>query len=253
MTFDSVRFMRDLERRYQAATGLQNRSAYKIWYCQIRPAPILTLGINPGGAPSNTSSDGRSHLTGEKAAASGSYFEGNEHDVLDCHWKENDNLRPLLTALVGGDESRIRSDVIKTNLAFQRSAKAADIDIASAIAASAPFLREIIAVVQPRLVLLTGAGMSEFTSRFTSSFEQIAGPERDPGVKQMVFAAAKATLPDTGRDALVVQVAHASQFGWTYSRYEVAARIRKLLEGLAGFEKPKAVKPVVRRRPSSSE
>ncbi len=44
-------FMRDLERRFRVATGLPNRSQYKIFYGQIRPALIRTLGINPGEDP----------------------------------------------------------------------------------------------------------------------------------------------------------------------------------------------------------
>lgn len=48
-------------------------------------------------------------------------------------------------------------------------------------------------------------------------------------VKQTVFRPARITLRVTGRFALAVQVAHASQFSWTYEQYQVPDRVRDLL------------------------
>ena len=221
-------FMRELEQRFKRASGLPDRAYYKIFYGQVKEAPILTLGINPGGAPSNTNPDGRTHKDGVIAAASASYFENDEHDILDCEWRENRGLRTLLTPLVGGALSDIRQKVVKTNMAFHRSAQKKDIDIDHSMNKTAPFLAEIIKVVNPRLVLLTGVPLNEFTSRFASGVTQHAAPERDPDVKQVVFAACSAHLRSTGKQAVVVQLAHASQFGWTYERYKVADRIRAI-------------------------
>lgn len=221
-------FMHDLEVRFKRASGLPNRAWYKIFYCQIKRAPILTLGINPGGAPENTHADGRVHKDGVVAAASGSYYENDEHDILDCDWRENLGLRTVLAPLVGGDLASIRRDVVKTNMAFHRSARKKDIDIDRAMDQTAPFLAEIIGVVSPRLVLLTGVRLEEFTSRFATSAKEIVTPERDPGVKQIVFAASSARLRATNTSALVVQLAHASQFGWTYGKYQVAKRILEI-------------------------
>jgi len=55
-------FMRDLELNFKKSSGLVDRSAFKIFYCQVRPAKILTLGINPGGSPANTHPNGFTHL-----------------------------------------------------------------------------------------------------------------------------------------------------------------------------------------------
>ena len=221
-------FMRDLEARFRQATGLPDRAFYKIFYGQVRPAPILTLGINPGGAPSNTNADGRTHKDGVIAAASASFFENDEHDVLDCEWRENFGLRTVLTPLVGGSPEMIRQSVVKTNMAFQRSAKKKDIDIDLAMDQTAPFLAELIGIVRPTKILLTGVPLSEFNDRFASRVTSIAAPERDPGVKQIVFAASRSRLRQTGDEVLVVQLAHASQFGWTYARYQVAERIAQI-------------------------
>lgn len=224
-------FMRDLELDFKRSSGLVDRSAYKIFYCQVRPAQILTLGINPGGSPANTQPNGLNHLNGVPAAASASFYENDEHDILDCEWRENTGLRKVLMPLLGGDATRIRTEVVKTNLAFQRSARVAGLNRNTAFDQSAPFLSEIINVVKPRLVLLTGVPLHQFTDRFTGTSIILVQPERDPNVNQVVFAAAKATLlRPAPQEVMVVQVAHASQFGWTYGQYRVAQRILDLMK-----------------------
>lgn len=233
-------FMRDLEHRFQSVTGLANRSNYKIYYGQIRQAPILTLGINPGGDPAQTSEDGRTHTSGVPASASAAYFENDEHDVLDCEWKENDGLRKLLLPLVDGARERIRHEVVKTNLAFRRSAKATHIQVERSFDETAPFLSEILAKVGPKLILLTGPKIAAFASRYASAEEVLFQPEREPRVKQIIFAASRVRLRATGSEALVVQVAHASQFGWTYDRYEIPQRISALMERQPGAQPGRA-------------
>ena len=64
-------------------------------------------------------------------AASASYYENDENDLLDCTWLEN-NVLKLLVPLVGGDRESVRSRVVKTNMAFRRSSKATKIDIKQA-------------------------------------------------------------------------------------------------------------------------
>lgn len=227
-------FMKSLESRYRIATGLANRSQYKLFYGPVVQAPILTLGINPGGDPLKTSSDGVTHDDGTISTASATYYENGEHDVLDCKWKENSGLLKILDPLVDFDHERLRREVIKTNLAFRRSKSKKDIDIKLAIEESAPFLDEIIGVVKPKLILLTGVAIDEFTKIHASNPQILAEEERDPGVKQVVFSAANARLNATQDDVLIVRVAHASQFSWTYDRYNVVKRIKQLCGTLQG-------------------
>ena len=231
MSSENIDFMRDLEGRYKFATQLPDRSSYKIFYGLIHPAKILTLGINPGGSIQNTNSDGRTHKDGKVAAASGSYFENGEHDILDCNWPENPGLRRLLTPLVGGEAALIRSQVVKTNLAFRRSPKASDIDQNAAINESAPFLTEIIDFVRPELILLTGSSLSVFRSHFSERTTIIAPPKKDEKTKHIVFAASRIWLRRPNINVLVVQVDHASQFSWTYERYGVSDKILALWKG----------------------
>lgn len=228
----AIEFMQDLERRYRSASRLLDRSQYKIFYGALQRAEILVLGINPGGEPSNMLPDGVHHKDGIGiGAASASYYENGENDLLDCNWREN-NVLKLLVPLVGGNRELIRTQVMKTNMAFRRSAKAAKIDIKHAKTEAVPFLREIIDVVAPKLVLLTGVKIEDFASRYCETWTPIGDSIVDEQVKQTVFAAARMTLP-AERNVLGVQVAHASQFSWTYDRYGVAERIRSLRDGHA--------------------
>jgi hypothetical protein len=218
--------MQGLEARYRATSGLVDRSQYKIFYGPVRPAEILALGINPSGDPAEIMPDGVQHRVGPKiGAASAGYYENNESDLLDCSWPEN-NVLKLLIPLVGGERESIRSRVVKTNMAFRRSKKANKIDIDQAKAEAAPFLAEIIAVVQPRLILLTGVKLEEFARRYCRDCVPAGETLRDDGVKQTVFRAAQITLRANAAPALAVQVAHASQFSWTYDRYQVADLVR---------------------------
>jgi len=175
-------------------------------------------------------SNGRTMKSGFVACASARYHENGRHDLLDCEWKENHGLREILAPLLGGDPKRIRDEVVKTNVAFRRSAKKADIDIVAAIGEAEPFLAEIIAHVKPVLILLTGVPILDFLKRHATRFEQIGRTQKARAINQVVFAAARARLRRTSRVTLVVQVAHASRFAWTYKRYNVAQRTFNLLE-----------------------
>ncbi len=229
MTQKDVGFMRDLEARYRAASGLADRSQYRIFYGPVRPAEMLVLGINPGGDPADVMPDGVGSRSGGKPhAASAGYHENDESDVLDCDWPENRGLLKLLLPLADGDRERLRACMVKTNVAFRRSSKAHMIDLPSAKSEAAPFLAEIIDRVRPHLVLLAGVKLEDFTGRFCNKVQMIGEVMRDPGVKQTVFRPARVELRANGTEALAVQLAHASQFGWTYERYEVATKIKEL-------------------------
>ncbi|MCX6546727.1 MAG: hypothetical protein NTW40_01590 [Acidobacteria bacterium] len=222
-------FMQDLEQRYQAASGLNDRAFYKIFYGPVRPAPVLLLGINPGGDPAEVAEGAVKQKNGSDSAASAGYYENDECDLLDCDWRENTGLKKILLPLFEGDENRIRAEVVKTNLAFRRSKTKTGIDFERAKQEAAPFLSEIIGRVRPRLVLLTSLDVTSFVANFGSVLQPVVAPERDPKVGQIVFEAAKTMLCAANSEALVVRVAHASQFNWTYERYGVVERIQALV------------------------
>ncbi len=233
---NTVDFMKALEDEYRQLSGLKNRSQYKIFYGQVFPAPILTLGLNPGGQPDETSDDGTSQKDGSPASSSSSYFERMENDILDCEWRENAGLRKLLLPLVGGDLDRFRREIVKTNLAFRRSRRVDHIDLAEAKTEAQPILSKIIERVKPNLIVLTGPPIDSFLGSFARSSRAIADTMRAPGINHVVFAGAAATLGLADYETIVVQVAHASQFAWTYARYGIPDMIAELVSNLSGKE-----------------
>jgi len=221
-------FMKDLEIRFQCVSGLQDRSSYKIFYGLVRPAPVMVLGINPGGDPAEVVASGLHRKNGLDSAASVGFYEQQECDLLDCDWPENRGLMKLLVPLFNGDPAMIRTSVVKTNLAFRRSRKRTGIDFEQAKREAAPFLLEILGVVQPKLILLTSVDLTAFGNTFGSSITPVTAALRDERIGQIIFEAATVVLKGTGGEALVVRVAHASQFSWTYERYDIVKRIQAL-------------------------
>src|SRR5262245_46016081 len=120
--------MRLWEERFKRETGLLDRSRYKIFYCRVHPAPILLLGMNPGGDPETVAPNGMDRIgKGAPHSASATYHEGDEHDLLDCGWPRQNDLMQLLSVL-SGDKEAIRSRVVMTNMAFRRARKNSEID-----------------------------------------------------------------------------------------------------------------------------
>ncbi len=225
----NIEFMRQLEDGFRKVSALRNRSQYKIFYGQVFPAPILTLGMNPGGDPDGTSEDGTRQPDGSPASASPSYFEHMENDVIDCEWRENLGLRKLLMPLVGHDAERFRQEVVKTNIAFRRSRAVGDIRLATAAHEAAPFLGRIIDRVRPTVIILTGSILDRFLHLHASTVRQIARPLRLDNAPAFAFAAAHVRLKWGSWETIVVQVAHASRFAWTYDRLGIPNEIAQLV------------------------
>ena len=221
--------MQALEADYQQASGLANRASYKIFYGPMRQAPCLVLGLNPGGDPEQTSADGTRGAKNSVASSSGAWFEQDEHDLLDCQWPENTGLKRLLLPLLGGDEKRIRREVIKTNLAFRRSRTARDINIDRAIEEARPFVDRILSIVDPKLIILAGVSLSRFLKHHVQSSKPAAALLRDASIGHVVFDAAWVTFGADLSPRLVAQVGHASQFSWTYAKHDIPGRIASLL------------------------
>lgn len=238
---DYVQWMKDLEARYRQVSGLKDRSRYVIFYCPVRPAPLLVLGINPGGHPDDFYPDGvrqRSDPT-KCGAASASYFEHGEHSMLDCDWPANTTVEPLSTLL--GTREAIRDKVVKTNLAFRRSPNTKmfktihGMTLTRAYREAQPFIREIVELVQPRLVVLEGSILKDFKKMM----EIVDGKQADRPVKTLhrgwqridLYRAEHVTIPGVGGTVLVVQLAHPSYHGAKYGTEGIGNRIQKLFDG----------------------
>ena len=219
---DYVGIMKSLEIRYRKLSGLKNRSRYAIFYCPVRPAPILVLGINPGGSPDNVHSDGvrlRNDSTKQGAASAG-YYENNEHSMLDCDWPEN-VIVDLLSEVLGNREA-VRNQVVKTNLTFRRSPGTDSfksihgMTLSRAYEEAAPFIREILNIVQPKLVLLEGSILKYFkrTAQATGGVP-IGAPIKTMhrGREIDLYREEYISIPGTSGRLAVVQLAHPSYHG----------------------------------------
>ncbi len=225
---NDVDFMRNLEDRYKAVSGLSNRSQYKIYFCAVRPAEILFLGMNPGGDPADIVPDGTKTTSGKKVSSSNSYYENGENDIFDTDWVMHKNTRPLLRNFTREQDAEIRRRVVRTNVVFRRSRRHHDIDMDDARKEAAPFLAEIINYVAPKLIILSGAGLSDFSDLICDGFKEIEIRQREPRTNHIVFWPARVQIKGGSTDAIAVQIAHASQFSWTYNQFDVANRIRAL-------------------------
>lgn len=236
---DHVEWMEDLESRYRKASGLKNRAQFKIFYSPVRAAKVLVLGINPGGDPRDIYPDGmrlRNDPAGRGAASAG-YYENNEHDVLDCDWTEN-VIRDLLTEILHDNVAAIREDVVKTNLSFRRSPNTDSfkdfnngMTLKQAYKEAAPFIREILGVVCPRLVLLEGSILDDFTRVAGASGGRLADKTIKTlhrGTETDLYRAEYLEIPNIG-EVLVVKLAHPSYHGAKYAEQGIGRKIRSLL------------------------
>lgn len=216
--------MKSWEQRFQAATGFADRSFYKIFYGLIRPAPILLLGINPGGSPDTVSVDGTLNLKNNSpAAASASYYENGESDLLDCSWPENQILK-LVRPIASEMGISLRNQVVKTNVAFHRSSTAPRKTILAQMELARPILSELVELVSPKLIILSGDYVHEFVNHHCRASKELATLEKETSVGQTAIWPWEITLNGKTEKTLLVQVASASQFSWIYGRHDVARR-----------------------------
>lgn len=232
-------WMHDLEKRYREVSGLRNRAEYKIYYSPVRRADILLLGINPGGNPADMDPDGVRILSDPNArgAASTTYYENDEHDLLDCDWRET-IVRDLLTDILGGNQAAIRTQVVKTNLAFRRSPGTDDFKALHGMTVkrgyheAAPFLGEIFDRVCPRLVILEGSILDDFKRIVGSVNARIIDDVIETlhrGRLTDLYRAEECDLANGGR-LVVVKLAHPSYHGEKYQSHKLGEKIRNLID-----------------------
>jgi len=237
--------MKEIERRYCALATLSGRSYYTVFYSPVRPADILVLGCNPGGDPTTVHWDGVNRLKGmtSPAAASLSYFENDEHNMLDCDYPEN-NTTAIVLNLVGGDEAEFRRNVVKTNLAFRRSPGLDNVPkyhngmtLTQAYAEARPFIKEIFDLVQPELVILEGSIFDHFMKAARlpdrkNNSNPIDGPIKTQhrGRSTDLYRLHRVNAPHNS-SMLVAQLAHPTYHGKKYVDEGLDNRILRFWRG----------------------
>jgi hypothetical protein len=146
----TIALMRDIDAEYRSLSGLSDPRYYKIFYSRIDPAPLLVLGINPGGAPDQED---------EIVSASESYFDIFEHDYVDCDYAIQRVMLPFLQNILGATPEDIRR-IPKSNLAFRRSPgedtfrQYHPMTLTAAMKEARPSLSRLIHNVQPTMILM---------------------------------------------------------------------------------------------------
>ncbi len=183
---EAVRWMRDLDHQYRQQTGLEIRS-YKIFYSLIQPAPILVLGINPGGRPEAFSQEVEQFYPSSwvpRILANEFWFENGEHEYVDCNYPIARVMSRFLQRITGLASAEVRG-IPKTNMVFRRSPGVDDfraihgMSIEEAEAESRPFVSEILRRVSPQVIVLEGIKALEL---FRSAHGAGAGQQLMPPV-----------------------------------------------------------------------
>ncbi len=224
---DITSFMKDLDERYRNASGLRERRFYSIFYSQIVASKLLVLGYNPGGDPESWD---------ESQLASTTFYEGGEHEYVDCHYKIANAMREFLQTVLGLSSYDAIRSIPKTNLIFRRSVGQNSLtsDQDEAIRESLPFLEEIISRVNPKVILLEGTTtLDKFEEYYcTDVSSKTDGPViRTPNGRNMarIYQADIAEVSCLEKPVTLIGIGHPSKFSGRKEWREVTSRTRKAL------------------------
>ena len=222
--------MRDIARRYQKASGLNERRYYSIFFSRIDPSEALVLGIKPGGDPSRWS---------ESELASQSFYENWEHEYVDCDYPIQRAMLPLLMEVFGISKEEVRK-VPKSNLAFRRATSVETFKVEQGISLdeaqreAIPFLEEMISYISPKIIILEGITTFNFF-RFNycrGESDQELGPPiftNHRGRQVRIFLEELLFVNCLGCEIPIVAIGHPSYFGSKPEWAIVIQRIKNLV------------------------
>lgn len=220
-TIDPIAFMKDLDRRFREAFGLDDRRDYSIFYSRLQPARLIVIGIKPGGAR-----DGTHQL------ASQSFYEDWSHEYVDMHYRIAAVMRPALMHALGASSADELRGVPKTNTFFHRAIGTDDFtasEMRKHVQACAPFLGEILAFVQPEFIILEGSAARENFVRHQCHDVQEVVDERIVGWRRgalnCFFRKDIAYMPALGRKVTLLTLGHPSHFGHLPAWNEVVSAL----------------------------
>ncbi|MFB4203585.1 hypothetical protein KBTX_02389 [wastewater metagenome] len=233
MSDETVKWMQNLDAAYRRASGVAGFNEYKIFSGPVIPAPVLVLGLNPGGDPATW------RLSVPETAGSRDPFYGDgSHDFDVCDYPEARAMRHLLNSALR--VPRLAGSVVKSNLVFRRSARGDrgfrafhGIDMNEAAEEARPFVTDIMARTDPAMILLEGQLLPRFTALYgEGDLEPVDEPVLTPAGPHstMLYEAYRYRVPVLARHVTIVKIAHPSTFGGRYRKARVDDRIRGLLE-----------------------
>lgn len=229
----------DKRRVYQAfrqslPAKLREDRYFKVFYSDIMPARVVIIGLNPGGDPNNP----------EELKSASLFFENGEHDYVDCDYVLARKMRVLLDRSGLGSSRDAIGRIPKINVVFHRSKSRTDNSgwtWSEAVAASKPFVAEILGHVRPALVI------SEGLESLDLLLEQQGWAARSidvvlPGRIKVVTTVG---MP-WAESVTVVALAHPSGFRWSNEDWATAAEVVR--KELKQKPPPKSAPPIVRKK-----
>lgn len=225
--------MRAIDRDYRAASGLQERRHYKIFYSSIHPFPLLVLGQNPGG-----------ETDGTDLVASPTFFENWEHDFVHFrHCPAYSLARPMCDLLVQALETQsvdALRQVPVSNVIFRRSRKTKSLNVSLTVAASEaqPFVSRLIKAVNPRCVLLISKTAYDLFARHHCQARSVTEDEspkiytpngRNPAC---IFLRARGFVHALDRETPLLMVGHPSKFSSRQEWRSATSALRSALQQL---------------------
>lgn len=222
--------MKEIDAAFRDASGISERRYYKLYYSHIHPFPLLVLGQNPGGETDDIG-----------FTASDTYFENWEHDYVCFRNNSQYTLaRPMCTLLAAALQTNavdILRQVPATNVIFRRSRNTESLNLSpdKAAAESAPFLRQIIEIVNPRAVLLISNTAYKLFKKFhceLGSVKESAAPQvfTPNGISSAcIYLSAQARVIGLNRMVPLFMTGHPSKYS---GRSEWPQVIEALSQGL---------------------
>lgn len=209
LALDPILFAQDLDRRFRKASGLSDRRDYSIFYSRLQPARVLVIGIKPGGAR-----DGTHQL------ASQGFYEDWAHEYVDMNYRIAAVMRSALMQALGATSADELRGLPKTNTFFQRAVGIDEFtgsEMRRNVDMCAPFLSEILALVQPEVLILEGSAARENLVRHHCRDVQEVVDERIVGLRRgainTFFRKELAYMPALGRTVTLLTLGHPSHFG----------------------------------------
>lgn len=142
--------MRDIDRRYQQASGLNSRAFYSIFYGPLRQSKFLMINANPGGSPT-------SYKIVDVEAGEHEYIEGRNSGQTTRNGAE------MLLCISGSSDLESLRGVQVLNRYFRRSPGVEKSSERAYMSEARPFLTELINFIQPEAILFGGdAGVDIF-------------------------------------------------------------------------------------------
>ena len=240
--------MQSIDESYRAASALNSRGDYKIFYSHIHPFPILVLGLNPGGA-----------TDGANFVASDSFFENWEHDYPRFRntvgYALAGPICQLLEEVLATKAVDALRQIPATNVIFRRSQNIDALSVSQMAAANEAkaSLAQIVAAVSPRVILFISKTAYDLFVRIhckkgTTTEDASSRVFTPNGVNSAcIFLRGQGVVNTLSRSVDFLTIGHPSKYAGRSEWLSVTSALRSALEelGVSPIERTGALVPIL--------